>query len=498
MSNSDDDMNYYSDGNVSYDEEDEPDYGFVEEVEDSHSSKVNYLVLKEDDVRKHQEDAIKRVSTVLSVTETEASVLLLHYQWNVSKIDDEWFADEERVRRTVGILKKALAIGHRFLEVTCRICFDMFLHKDMESVSCGHVFCSTCWNGYLRTSINDGAGCLMLKCPDPSCSAAVGRDLVEKVCSEEEKIKFENYFLRSYVEGSKKMKWCPAPGCEYAVDFAGGIESYDVSCLCSHSFCWNCIQEAHRPVDCDTISQWIYKNSAESENTDWLLANTKPCPKCKRPIEKNKGCMHMTCNSVCRFEFCWLCLGDWKTHGEKTGGYYACNRYEVAKQKGEYDEVDRKRQMAEESLNRYTHYYERWLSNHKSRDTAIKALEKLQSENLKKLSDILSTSETQLSFIADAWLQIIECRRVLKWTYPYGYYLGDHDKKVFFEYLQGEAESGLERLHKCAEEELNVFINAEGSSEDFKHFQTKLTDLTVITGTYFANLVKALEKGLNC
>lgn len=35
--------------------------------------------------------------------------------------------------------------------------------------------------------------------------------------------------------------------------------------------------------------------------------------------------------------------------------------------------------------------------------------------------------------------QIVECRRVLKWTYAYGYYLAEqeHAKRQFFEYLQG-------------------------------------------------------------
>ncbi|CAI7852799.1 unnamed protein product, partial [Closterium sp. NIES-54] len=124
-----------------------------------------------------------------------------------------------------------------------------------------------------------------------------------------------------------------------------------------------CLEEAHRPVDCETVGKWILKNSAESENMNWILANSKSCPKCKRPIEKNQGCMHMTCTPPCKYEFCWLCLGAWSEHGEKTGGFYACNRYESAKHDGVYDETERRREMAKNSLEKYTHYYERWAAN---------------------------------------------------------------------------------------------------------------------------------------
>lgn len=30
-----------------------------------------------------------------------------------------------------------------------------------------------------------------------------------------------------------------------------------------------CTEEAHRPVDCDTVAKWVLKNSAESENMNW-------------------------------------------------------------------------------------------------------------------------------------------------------------------------------------------------------------------------------------
>ncbi|GMP54908.1 hypothetical protein CsSME_00019906 [Camellia sinensis var. sinensis] len=120
-----------------------------------------------------------------------------------------------------------------------------------------------------------------------------------------------------------------------------------------------------------------------------ILANSKPCPKCKRPIEKNQGCMHMTCTPPCKFEFCWLCVSAWSDHGERTGGFYACNRYEAAKQEGAYDETERRREMAKNSLERYTHYYERWATNQSSRQKALADLHQMQSVHVSKLYYIL-------------------------------------------------------------------------------------------------------------
>lgn len=42
----------------------------------------------------------------------------------------------------------------------------------------------------------------------------------------------------------------------------------------------------------------------------------------------------------------------------------------------------------------------------------------------------------------------------------------------------GEAEAGLERLHQCAEKELQSYLSAEGPSKDFNDFRTKLAGLT--------------------
>lgn len=46
---------------------------------------------------------------------------------------------------------------------------------------------------------------------------------------------------------------------------------------------------------------------------------TQRCPMCRENIEKNNGCIHMTC--ICKYEFCWICLKIWRGHTN----YYACS-----------------------------------------------------------------------------------------------------------------------------------------------------------------------------
>ncbi|CAI5457589.1 unnamed protein product [Closterium sp. Yama58-4] len=367
--------------------------------------------------------------------------------------------------------------------------------------------------------------------------------------------RYRRYQLRSFVEASESVKWCPSPGCDFAIHAEGGApisralpgagarggklkgvmaeeeeegggggavwggsRSRDVRCACGHEWCWHCLQEPHRPVDCELVRKWVVKNSAESENMKWILANSKACPRCQRPIEKNHGCMHMTCSPPCRHEFCWLCLGDWKDHGEGTGGFYACNRYETSKKKGEYNVEEERRQRARQSLERYLHYFERWASNEQSWRRAQESLKEVEQHQAEQLRGLMGLPAAQMKFLSEAWQQIIACRRMLKWTYAYGFYLSDHQpaRRNLFEYLQGQADAALGWLHKAAEKDVEAFVPShfKGSFDahanptpaalspqhrlsEFLAFRSHLTRLTAVTRTFFHNLVTALESGLS-
>lgn len=468
-----------------------------DDLADHRQKKKTYTILNEEDVKRNQEEDISTISSSLSVSRAVARILLHRFKWNVNDVHESWFADEVKIRKSMGLVEYPVVKFSNSDELTCGICFNSYFRDEKinSAVFCCHSYCNTCWGGYISTAINDGPGCLSLRCPEPDCDAAVSEDLVNLLVSDEDKKKYDGYCVRSFVEGNKRIKWCPAPDCKFAVEYddGSGVGVFDVSCVCSCNFCWNCTEDAHRPVDCDTVAKWVLKNSAESENVTWILVYTKPCPKCRRPIEKNDGCMHMTCRPPCTFEFCWVCLRAWSSHG-----YKPCNGYEGSIEKGELDEGERTRQMAMKSLERYTHYYERWAANHKSLKKSVLDLHEMQNVNLDKLLAKHAQTSSQLGFVLEAWMQIVECRRVLKWTYAYGYYLSEDEvaKTKLFEYLQGEAEIALEKLHHCAEKELTIYLH-EGTTGEFNDtFRSKLANLTSVTGTYFANLVTALENGL--
>ncbi|CAI9761651.1 unnamed protein product [Fraxinus pennsylvanica] len=336
-----DDYNYSYDEAEDEDEENIEDFEFMaNESDDVPVSRLqkNYTVLTDEDIRQRQEEDITRISTVLLISRDAACILLRRYKWSVNDVHEEWFSDEERVRKAVGILEKPLVQFSNAKEVTCGICFENYSLERICTAVCGHPFCDSCWKAYISTSINDGPGCLTLRCPDPSCGAAIGQDMINMLAPDGDKEKYCRYLLRSYVEDSRK-----------------------------------------------------------------------------------------------------------------------------------------------------------------SRQKASVDLHQMQSVHLEKLSEVQTQPESQMKFIIEAWQQIVECRKVLKWTYAYGYYLPEHEhtKKQFFEYLQGEAEAGLERLHQCAEKELQNYLNAEGPSKDFNDFRTKLAGLTSVTRNYFENLVRALENGLS-
>lgn len=85
--------------------------------------------------------------------------------------------------------------------------------------------------------------------------------------------------MDGFVQGNRHLKWCPSPNCDKVAEYKAGGEK-EIECRCSHVFCFKCSREGHRPCSCDLVRIWQEKNSTDSENVNWIIANTKRCPKC--------------------------------------------------------------------------------------------------------------------------------------------------------------------------------------------------------------------------
>ncbi|XP_033138237.1 probable E3 ubiquitin-protein ligase ARI12 [Brassica rapa] len=458
----------------------------------THQSYVT--ILKEGDIRSRMKEEIQRVSNTYSISEDDATLLLAHFRWDDIELHKKWSDNAKSVRESVGIfeLERPLDLPSDDKNFCCGICFKLLSLERSASVSCGHRVCKFCWRSHINKSINkiadvDWYG--TLKCPYDICRASVGGDMIEKFACEEDKTKYYRYLFRSYVEGSKVIKCCPAKGRSCDVHLTPGSGNFDVLCLCLLSFCWNCSKDVHSPMDCESAAKWLRMNSSDYQDPNWVRQNTVPCPRCNLRIRENQDCsLKMRCFPPCNYDFCWRCRGQWTEHGLDL---YTCTH-------DEYEETVFGN-MAEYAAGRYKDCHEKWMSNESLMQKAKAKLQQLHTDVIPDLSNKQLATVHQLEFVAEAWSQIMECRRVLKWTYAYEYYLGEDqvEKQDFLKLKQDNAEIPLEKLHYHAENQLNMLLDSDGPSENFNKFRSDLTDSTRITRNHYELLLRDLEDGLS-
>lgn len=496
---------YYDDEDLAYEErsrssiaEDHDDHMIIETPE---VRKAPFVIMTRADLAERQSRIMRDACELLAVTQEEAFALLHEFQWDLSRLQDAWFNDDAKVRERCGVgcspagsSSSASSSG----PAPCTICFNNV--NESLGLSCGHRFCKGCWTCYLHTAVDDGKAAVQARCPQHKCGRAVPPSFFRRLCDEERKQKYEEWYIRAYVDDNASVKWCPNPqGCSQACEYHGS-DQFEIKCTCSFAWCWACGEEPHRPADCKTVLAWNIKNSNESENIGWIRANTKKCPKCHKPIEKNQGCNHMICSKAggCGHEFCWLCLGEWRLHGTSTGGYYQCNIFEKNSKDGTFAEDEMNRQKAKHALVKYMFYFERFMNHDKSMKLTLTQEVEIE-KTVQRLHDNCGHDVVELQFLFDAIKQVRACRRVLKWSYVYGYYLEDTGEKNLFEHLQKNLEEKTDTLHEMLEKLEKDFNNetlTEADHKDkFKAFRSNATNFTLVTQNWLKKILTDVGMG---
>mmetsp|Transcript_7976 Transcript_7976/g.9120 ORF Transcript_7976/g.9120 Transcript_7976/m.9120 type:complete len:558 (-) Transcript_7976:1248-2921(-) len=469
------------------------------------SEQIEYQILTPDDLFESQNKLIEEIQTVLNISSAQANVLLLYFRWNKETLYDKYYENPEKICAEAGALGKEYheTISSRTNEsgdFLCPILYEKVPYHQTYSMGCTckqhpyeHRFSAFAWREYLAAKVEDGPECIFTKCPMDGCPCVVTPAVWKHVSTlqsavdgeknaESESVlefkqilkRYQKFLLNSYVDISRHVKWCPGPGCDRAIMASGAVTS--VTCTgCDFQSCFRCGTESHAPASCTTLATWLEKCNNESETANWIIANTKKCPKCNARIEKNQGCNHMTCR-ICKHDFCWICMGPWSDHGSSTGGFYNCNKFTPGVGTSSDEAV-----KAKQELERYLHYYQRYAQHQQAAQIAAK--QRKEAENrMTKLQGQMGSGWIDVQFLDQAVQQVIESRKVLKYTYAFAYYLPDGPKKVLFEHNQADLESYTEKLSELSEKPV----------EQLK--RTEVINYTRVTAKFIKSLLQSVEQ----
>ncbi len=432
-----------------------------------------YFSLNEDEVFMMIHKRVEELSHTLSLSINSTFLLLIDNKWNEDKIfqsltTESDFLKEYKDTDYIDISSLNVILENKTL--TCKVCgFDT---DEIIGMSCGHLFCKDCYYHHIRIKIDEGES-LHLKCMQHDCKMRLLPDICIRLSFTDLVPKYNKYIIRHFLQYQNGIKSCIDSCCNrYFVNHSmipyifhitsivrckNTVKEHFVECPCSKRRCFHCSDEDHYPITCELLERWNELDRSEGKTMDWLLSNTKRCPKCRMSIEKNQGCRHMKCR-FCTHSFCWDCMHPWETN---CGYSKACN----GKILEGYDRAtEEKVQKATLDLQYYMHYFKSFMSQKMAVKYSIQLKEKMIQKS-HDLSELHGSLHETGEYLIQALNVIIHARNVLKYMYIYTYYMTDN--KLFIESIQGDFLNKIDYLTSLTEKpiaELNKIEIMNSSS----------------------------------
>eukprot|EP00924_Labyrinthula_sp_SR-Ha-C_P006681 augustus_masked-scaffold_29-processed-gene-1.14-mRNA-1 protein AED:0.13 eAED:0.14 QI:0/-1/0/1/-1/1/1/0/486 len=462
----------------------------------THATKETYKSLELKEIKLHLEEIINSTSKLLNISTSKSTLLLLLHNFETSDLINKFYADETVLQNLsfdeekISSVSKKNSISSNPCEakIICPILLEEIDLSCCFSLGCStnnkqHYFSLAAWKEYLKSQLLNNPKSVLTKCPAPKCASLVPPSLFEALLPEHLVTRYNNFLLDAFVDRSRNMVWCPgSPLANISEHAVMNMKPDDgklprVLCsLCKITFCFDCGSDVHQPLACKLLQVWLDKCQNESETANWILANTKTCPKCSVRIEKNQGCNHMKCLK-CGYEYCWHCSKPWKSHG---GDAYKCNKFNEE----ESPESQSAAEKAKSELNRYLHYYKRFAEHGRSLQFADKQKKEVE-DRMARLQDEHGTGWQEVEYLGAAATQLVENRQVLRYTYALAYYLPNIPIKHLFEDLQSQLEVFTEGLSGMIEQ----------NGDDGKVLQKKdVVNYTRVTRDFMNKLLEAVKQ----
>lgn len=115
-------------------------------------------------------------------------------------------------------------------------------------------------------------------------------------------------------------------------------------------------------------------------------------------------------------------------------------------------------------------------------------------QTIKRLHDEMGYDLSEINFLHDSQKWLVQCRRLMKWSYSYGFYLEGKKEIELYEYLQACLEVETENLSYHTERKFDVFFEENGRENLAKH-KDEIIKSMEITKKFFKNLIEGLKQG---
>lgn len=440
----------------------------VEIVEKSENIKTeedddsNYEVISSGKIAEEMDAIISEVSSVINIPKTTTRILLNHSNWDKDKLLEKYYdGDQETFFREAHVVNpfKTIKSLKTSESSECQVCFSTVEPTVMSGLQCGHLFCTDCWDEYLKTKVTSEGQADSIPCAAYKCDVLVDDDSVKRLLkSPQDKAKYQRLIMNSFVSSNKLFRWCPFPGCTNVIKGTSSIKPKLVRCKCSHIvFCFSCGEDRHEPIDCSFLRKWIKKCTDDSETMHWLKVNTKNCPKCDSFIEKNGGCNRILCRQ-CTYQFCWICMEAWTVHGYSN----PCSKF-VSKA----DADGEAKEKSQAALEKYLFYANRYIIHQQSLKLESKLHARIETE-MDRLMNEHNLSFIDLAFLKNSVDILRSCRQTLSYSYALAFYMIQNNQTMIYEDNQND-------LH-CAVESLSGYLEKDMESQSYAEIRMKVLD----------------------
>jgi len=431
---------------------------------------------------------IDHVASSLDVPDSVARELLSSFGFRAKEIIEKCNADRWRILQHCGVSCRCgqvvtmaesteSSVKSEFL---CGICYDEVELHELYEMPCAHKFCLACWQSYLSCALQDrptsATTALVVLCPEQSCNEHVVKEDVE-VIEPRLLAQWEDIEVSSFVGSCDDLSSCPGADCKVVAKMEGHRGCYNPAVNCSQcktTFCFSCGSSPHRPAKCSDYEEWM---RIFGSSQFWVKKNAKPCPGCKAPIEKNQGCNHMQC-SLCRHDFCWLCLGPLRTHLEP----HICNKYEP-------------HTSAEDDEERRALFFTDRFKAHEDAEIFARNEVKSFQEKQDKLSSetLWFASDDDLEHMMTAASTLVQARNFLKNSYVAAWAMRkDLEHRDVFDSHQANLELFTEKLSQLLLTKVHQLYAEQGARAIHMHFRAMVFS-TASVDRYMERIITFME-----